>query len=132
MVEVPKITPPVGRTRRVTRLVLIALGALLLARVGWPGVSSGRWFGHAEWVRFSGWLWLGVVFALTGYWLVYRSRVARRAVAFAVLDDQEARRWLRKAAAKGNTQAIEALRRLGEPLPVQPSDPPLESKPKTK
>jgi hypothetical protein len=85
MAEVPKITPSVGRIRHVTGFVLIVLGALILARVGWLGAFYGRWFGHDEWVRFAGWFWLGVVCALTGCWLVYRSRTARWAAVLAVV-----------------------------------------------
>jgi hypothetical protein len=84
MTETPKITPPAGRVRRVTGFILIALGALILARVGWLGAFYGRWFGRDEWIRFAGWLWLGVVLALTGCWLAYRSRAARWAMALAV------------------------------------------------
>jgi hypothetical protein len=83
MSEVPKISAPVGRIRRVTGFVLIALGALLSARVGWLGAFYGRWFGHDEWVRFAGLLWLGVVLVLTGCWLIYRSRAARWVLALA-------------------------------------------------
>jgi hypothetical protein len=85
MTEVPRTTPPVGRIRRVIGFVFIALGILILARVGWLGALYGRWFGHDEWVRFAGWLWLGIVFALIGWWLVNRSRAARWAVVLAVV-----------------------------------------------
>ena len=85
MTVAPKITSPVSRIRRITGLALIALGVLVVARVGWLGAFYGRWFGHAEWIRFAGWLWLGAVCALAGCWLAYRSRAARWALMFAAV-----------------------------------------------
>lgn len=85
MAEAPKTAPPVGRTRRITGFILIALGAVLSNHVGWLGVFDGAWFGHDEWVRFTGLLWLGVVMVLMGCWLAYRARAAAWALAVAVV-----------------------------------------------
>jgi uncharacterized membrane protein len=80
-----KVVSPVGRARRVTGIILVALGAVLSARVVWLGAFYGSGFGHDEWVRFGGLLWLGAALALAGCWLAYRSRVAAWALALAVL-----------------------------------------------
>jgi len=76
MAESPKVTPSVGRTRRIVGFVLIVLGVLLWADAGWVGAFHAAWFGRDEWVRFGFLLWLGAVLALAGCWLAYRSRAA--------------------------------------------------------
>jgi hypothetical protein len=71
---------PVGLTRRVTGFILVALGAFLVNQMGWMVVFGSPWFGPDEWVRFVGLLWLGLILAMLGYWLAYRSRAAAYAV----------------------------------------------------
>jgi hypothetical protein len=67
---------PVSRGRRITGIVLIALGAFdwaymaVLFWVTWAG------FDHDGWVRFVTYLWLGPLLVLIGCRLVYRSRAA--------------------------------------------------------
>jgi hypothetical protein len=84
MAEISKGARPVGRTRRVTGLVLVALAAVICARVGWLGALHGSTFWPEEWIRFGFWLWLASVMALIGLWLAYRSRLAAWAVGLAV------------------------------------------------
>lgn len=81
MAEFPEFARPVGRTRRVMGLVLVALGVAIWARMGWMVAFYWPGFGRNEWLRFTFWLWVGIVLALVGFWLAYRSRVAAWAAA---------------------------------------------------
>ena len=65
-----------GRLRRISGFVLLALGMLLAARVGWLGAFYGEGFGTVEWIRFFGLLVIGIWLSLAGCWLAYRSRIA--------------------------------------------------------
>jgi hypothetical protein len=76
MTEATDVAKPVGRARRISGLIVIALGVLIVARVGWLGTLHSSGFGRVEWLRFAFWLWIGVVCALTGCWLRYHWRVA--------------------------------------------------------
>src|SRR5437016_4589941 len=76
MVENPTPLYRVGRLRRISGLVLVALGMILIARVGWLGTFYWEGFGTDEWIRFFGLLVIGIWLSLAGCWLAYRSRIA--------------------------------------------------------
>lgn len=74
--EDQKPSRPMSRLRRLTGLVLLALGFVLIAWVAWLGAFYHAGFGDVEWIRFFGMLTIGIWLALAGGWLAYRSRVA--------------------------------------------------------
>jgi len=74
--EATQVAEPVGRARRLTGLILLVLGGILVARMGWLYALYMPAFGEANGLRVAVLSWIGLVFALTGYWLRYRSPIA--------------------------------------------------------
>jgi hypothetical protein len=76
MIEAPRIAPPVGRIRYCIGLVILAVGAALLARVTWLGAFRGSEFRFDDWIRFWFFLCLGFELTLIGCWMSFRSMLA--------------------------------------------------------